>query len=86
MPNNLTIIQPAISNQIDEANQQPVITKKTLKEFLRDINKQVLETKYTLNLGQLLWAIANIKCYIFNPIPSKPILLELVVTSIAIDH
>jgi hypothetical protein len=72
-------------------NQQPfiseqVITEKTLEEILRNINKQVLETKHTLNLGQLLRVILDIKHYIFNPIPSKPTLLESVVTSVAIDH
>jgi hypothetical protein len=41
---------------------------------MKDISKQVLETKYTLNLGQLLWVIPNIKHYILNPVPSKPIL------------
>jgi len=39
-----------------------------------------------LNLGQLFWAIPNIKCYIFNPIPSKPSLPELIITLVAIDH
>ncbi len=44
-----------------------------LKEILKDINKQVLGTKYTLNLGQLLKVIHDIKRYILNLIPSKPI-------------
>jgi hypothetical protein len=30
--------------------------------------------------------IPDIKCYIFDQVPSKPTLLELVVTSVAIDH
>jgi hypothetical protein len=51
-----------------------LLQKKMLKEIIRDINKQVLETKYILNLGQLLQAILDIKCYIFNLVPSKPIL------------
>jgi hypothetical protein len=37
-------------------------------------------------LGQLLWAILNIKRYLFNPVPLKPTLLELAIASIAIDH
>jgi hypothetical protein len=37
-------------------------------------------------LGQLLQAIPNIKCYIFNLIPSKLTLLELTVATNAIDH
>jgi hypothetical protein len=53
---------------------EQVITKKTLEEIIKDINKQVLETKYTLNLGQLLRVILDIKHYILNPIASKPIL------------
>jgi hypothetical protein len=36
-------------------------------------------------LGQLLWAIPNIKRYIFNLIPSKPTLLEPTVASITFD-
>jgi hypothetical protein len=51
-----------------------------------NINKQVLETKYTFNLGQLLWVIPAIKHHIFNFIPSHPILPKSVVVSIAIDH
>jgi hypothetical protein len=59
MPDNFTTIQPAENNQTDEVNQQPtisehVIIEKTLEEILMDVNKQVLETKYMLNLGQLL--------------------------------
>ncbi len=47
--------QLIVSNQISEVNQQLVISEqvtieKTLKKYLRDISKQVLETKYTLNL------------------------------------
>ncbi len=45
-----------------------------------------METKYKLNLGQLLWTNPNIKCCIFNPIPSKLSLPEPVDASIAIDH
>ncbi len=57
-----------------------------MEENLKDINKQVLETKYTLNLGQLLWVIPNIKRYILNSILSKPNVQELVVALIAINH
>jgi hypothetical protein len=79
LPNNPTTTQPFVSNQTSEANQQPVILKhvtieKTLIEIIKNIDKQVLETKYTLNLGQVLRVIPNIKCYIFNPMPSKPTL------------
>jgi hypothetical protein len=58
-----------------------------LEEILKDNNKQVLEiTKYTLNLGQLLQVILDIKRYIFSLVPSKPTLLKLAIASIAIDH
>jgi hypothetical protein len=63
-----------------------VTTNKTLEEIIKDINKQVLETKYTLNLGQLLWVIPNIKCYIFNMVPSKLTLPKSIVTLVAINH
>ncbi len=71
--------KPIGKNQINEANQQPIILeqvviKKILEEIIKDIIKEVLETKYKLNLGQLLRLIPNIKHYIFNPVPSKPIL------------
>jgi hypothetical protein len=33
-----------------------------------------------------LQAIPDIKCYIFNPIPSKPTLPKLAVALIAFDH
>jgi hypothetical protein len=79
------------NNQTDEVVQQlmtskQVTTKKILEFFIKDISKQVLETKYTLSLGQLLQAIPNMKCYIFNLIPSKLTLSEPIVTSIAIDR
>jgi hypothetical protein len=64
--NNLATTQLVERNQTNEANQQPTISKQviienTLEEIFRDINKQVLGTKYTLNLGQLLQAILDIK-------------------------
>jgi hypothetical protein len=37
-------------------------------------------------LGQLLHAILDIKCYIFNSVPSKPTLLEPTIALVAIDH
>jgi hypothetical protein len=39
-----------------------------------------------MNLGQLLRIIPNIKCYIFNSLPSKPTLPKPTIASIAIDH
>jgi hypothetical protein len=63
-----------------------VTIEKTLEEIMKDINKQVLETKYTLNLRQLLSIIPYINWYIFNSVPSKPVLSKLVVASITIDH
>jgi len=59
LPNNFTIIQQIENNQTGDVNQQPmiseqVIIEKTLKEIIKYINEQVLETKYTLNSGQFL--------------------------------
>jgi hypothetical protein len=45
-----------------------------------------LETKYTLNSGQFLWVIFDIKRNIFNLVLLKLVLLELIVVSITIDH
>ncbi len=58
---------------------------KNFRIFLKDVNKQVLETKYTLNLGQLLQMIPDIKHCILNRIPLKPN-LPPTITSIAIYH
>jgi hypothetical protein len=65
---------------------QQVIPKKILEKTMKDINKQVLETKYTFNLGQLLWVILDIEQHTFNSIPSQLILPKSIVVSIAIDH
>ncbi len=68
---NPTTTQSVERNRTNEVNQQSVILeqitiKKIVKEILRDTDQQVLETKYTLNLGQLLQTIPNIKCYILT--------------------
>ncbi len=91
LPNNSTIIQQIENNQTGDVNQQPmiseqVIIEKTLKEIIKYINEQVLETKYTLNSGQFLWVIFDIKRNIFNLVLLKLVLLELIVVSITIDH
>ncbi len=57
LPDNPTTTQLIESNRTSEANQQPIIlehvsTNNILEETLKDISKQVLETKYTLNLSQ----------------------------------
>jgi hypothetical protein len=56
---NSTTTQPVENNQTGEAIQQTltskqVITNKTLKDILKDISKQVLETKYILNQGTIV--------------------------------
>jgi hypothetical protein len=66
--------------------KEQITTEKTLEESFKDINKQVLETKYTLNLGQLLWVIHDIKHDILNLIPSKPNVQESIVVAITIYH
>jgi hypothetical protein len=40
--------------------------EKTLEEILRNINTQVLETKYVINLGQLLKIMPDIKTIHFE--------------------
>ncbi len=59
---------------------------------MRDISTQVLETKYVINLGNLLKIMPNIKQYIFKlnkpiqPVQPKPIQVEPACATIAIDH
>jgi hypothetical protein len=65
---------------------EQVTTKNNFEEILKDFSNQVFETKYTLNLGQLLQVIPNVKCYILSLVLSKPVLPKLIVVSIAIDH
>jgi hypothetical protein len=63
-----------------------------LDEILRDINIQVLEIKYVLNLGQLWKIVPNIKRYIFKLMKSiqlvqpKLIQPEPTFVVVAIDH
>jgi hypothetical protein len=66
--------------------EEHVTIEKTLEEILKNINKQVLKTKYTLNLGQLLQVILDIKHYILTLITSKPVLPKLVIILVPIDH
>ncbi len=91
MFDNFNTIQLGENNQTNETNQQLVIlkhvtTNKTLEEILMDISKQVLETKYIMNLGQLLRMILDIKSYILNLVPSTHVLSEPAIVSFAIDH
>jgi hypothetical protein len=61
-----------------------IITNKILEEVQSiSINKS---WKPSIHLGQLLWAILDIKHYISNPIPSKPSLLKLAITLVTIDQ
>ncbi len=88
---NSTTTQSVENNRTSDASEQLMISKqvtieKDFRRILMDISKQVLDTKYTLNLGQLLQVILNMKCYILNPIPSKLVLPKPVVASVAIDH
>jgi hypothetical protein len=45
----------------------------TLEEFFLDIGKQMLETSYTLNLGQLLKIAAKLKKYFGQKLKPKKI-------------
>ncbi len=54
---------------------------------MRGINTQVLETKYVINLGQLLRIALNIKIYIFKMVKSAQLMQpELAYAIVAIDH
>jgi hypothetical protein len=95
---NWVSLIPKIINQL-VINKQPIhlialttIPKKTLQEILRNIKIQVLETKYVINLGQLLRIVPNIKWYIFKLIKffqlvqPEPVHLKLACATMAIDH
>jgi hypothetical protein len=49
-----SVNQPIINKQHVQLTSQTMTPKKTLEEILRNISTQVLETKYVINLGQLL--------------------------------
>ncbi len=53
--------QLAISKQPTQLTPQIISLEKILEEILKDINIQVLETKYVINLGQLLKIVLDIK-------------------------
>ncbi len=55
-----------ISKQHVHLTTQTTLLKKILEKILRDIDTQILETKYVTNLGQLL----KIVPYIFKSIKS----------------
>jgi len=63
-----------------------------LKNILRDINTQILETKYVINLGQLLKIVPYIKRYFFKSIKSIQLVQSKLVHSeptcvvVIIDH
>ncbi len=59
---------------------------------MKDISTQVLETKYVINLGQLLKIMPNIKRYIFNSVTfiqlvqPKPIQPKYVSATMTFNH
>jgi len=57
------------------------------ENFGRDISIQVLETKYVINLGQLLKIVPDIKWYIFKLIKYVQLVqFEFPCATMAIDH
>jgi hypothetical protein len=57
------------------------------ENFGRDISTQVLETKYVINLGQLLKIVSDIKRYIFKLIKYVQLVqFEFACATTAIDH
>ncbi len=58
-----------------------------MEEILTDISAQVLETKYVINLGQLLKFVLDIKRYIFKLIKFVQLVQpELAFATMVIDH
>jgi hypothetical protein len=55
------VSQLVTSKQPIQLTPQTITLEKTLEEILKDINTQVLETKYVINLGQLLKIVLKIK-------------------------
>jgi hypothetical protein len=55
-----------ISKWIIQLTTQTTLPEKILEEILKNISTQVLETKYVINLGQLLRIMPDIKNYIFK--------------------
>ncbi len=44
-----------------------------IKEIFQDINRQMLESNYTVNLGQLLKMVPKLKRYMWQKMkPNKP--------------
>jgi hypothetical protein len=64
------INQLVIGKQHVHLITQTTLLEKTLEKILKDINTQVLETKYVTNLGQLLRIMQDIKRYIFKLVKS----------------
>ncbi len=58
---------------------------------MKDINIQILEIEYVINLGQLLRIVPNIKIYIFKSVKSaqlvqlEPIQLEFAYATMVIN-
>jgi hypothetical protein len=65
-----------------------LIAQTTLpNKILKDVRTQVLETKYVINLGQLLKIMPNIKRYIFKPVKFvQSMQPEPAYAIMAIDH
>jgi hypothetical protein len=81
------ISQSVISKQLIQLTTQTTLPKKISKEILRNINIQGLETKYVINLGQLLRIVPNIKRYIFKPIKYvQPVQLEHACVAVVTNH
>ncbi len=84
--------QPIIDKHHVHLTTQITILEKILEDILRDINIQILETKYVINLRQLMKIVLDIKWYIFKlaklvqPVQPKFVHLEPTCAIVAIDH
>ncbi len=60
------ISQSVTGKQTIQLTTQMTLPEKIVEEIMKNINTQVLETKYVINLGQFLKIMPDIKRYIFK--------------------
>ncbi len=71
---SIKILKP----QESRASQSKLIL---VKKILQDINKQMLETKYFMNLGQLLKLVPKLKRYVWQKVKqNKPQSVQKTIT------
>ncbi len=68
MPSSRKPIEPTKSQEIFSTSPSKFIY---VEEIFQDINKQMLETSYTLNVGYLLKLAPNLKKYMWQELKSN---------------